>query len=114
MDLFPMLSSNRRVSITLGFSAILAAGCAHVPVATMYKLWSFNALTADPAAIRAAIRVPAVLEPRPRGAKLTLTSTPEGASAPNVSTFLLEEVTEPHELQRLARYERRGYPVRAF
>lgn len=52
--------------------SLLAAGRAHVPVTTMYKLRSFDFAHAGPGAIRAAIRVPAALAPKLGGAKLTL------------------------------------------
>lgn len=88
--------------------SFLAGGCSHVPVATLYRLWSFDFAHADPGAIRAAIRVPAALMPRPGGAKLTLKH--DGA----VETFKLEEVTDAAETARLAPYVRSGYPITAY
>lgn len=92
----------------------LTAGCAHVPVSTIYKLWSFDMLSADPAAIRAAVRYPAALSPRAGGAKLTLTMTGGGLLKPDVRMFVLEDATSPADVGGLEPYKRDNYPVRAF
>lgn len=94
--------------------AVFLAGCGHVPVTTIYKLWSFDFAHADPGALRAAIRVPEALMARPGGAKLTLTHNSSGSTAPVVETFVLEEVKDPRELQQLGRYGRSGYPITAY
>lgn len=88
--------------------SLLAGGCGHVPVTTMYKLWSFDFAVADPGAIRAAIRVPAALAPKPGGAKLTL----EHGGV--TDTFILEEVADRQELALLSPYARSGHPVTAY
>ena len=73
-------------------SALLAlAGCGHVPVATMWKLSSLDATTIDPAALRVAVRYPAILAPRPGGAKLTLTTVAAGGGPPLKTTYVLVE-----------------------
>ena len=88
--------------------SLLAGGCGHVPVTTLYKLWSYDFAQADPGAIRAAIRVPAALAPRPGGAKLTL----EHGGV--TDTFVLEEVTDRQERALLSPYARSGYPVTVY
>lgn len=105
-----------RFARTLAAAALMAfvAGCAHVPVSTIYKLWSFDVLAADPAVIRAAVRYPASLSPRPRGAKLTVTMTGGALLKPEVREFILEDATSPADLGELEPYKRDGYPVRAF
>ena len=104
----------RVVSLFTFCASALVAGCGHIPVTTMYKLWSFDFAHADPGAIRAAIRVPDALMARPAGAKLTLTRNTTGSASPVVETFILEEVRDPRELEQLARFARSGYPVTAY
>lgn len=105
-----------RLARTLTAAALLAlfAGCAHVPVSTIYKLWSFDVLRADPAVIRAAVRYPASLMPRAGGAKLTITLTGGALLKPDVREFILEDATSPADVGELEPYKRNGYPVRAF
>lgn len=95
-------------------AGLLAGGCGHVPVATMYKLWSFDVATADPAAIRAAVRGPAVLAPRPGGAKLTVTVKRPDRAAPEVHEFGLAEAQDAQEMRQLTRFQRAGYPLAAY
>jgi hypothetical protein len=95
-------------------AAAFLAGCSHVPVSTMYKLWSFDVLSADPAAIRAAVRYPESLIPRPGGAKLTVTITGAKGEAPDVRAFVLEETTQGSELTEVSTYNRAGYPIRVY
>lgn len=92
-------------------TSLAVSGCAHVPAATLYKLWTFDMATADPSAIRAAIRYPKVLAPRAGGAKLTLTQADPKGAAPRTHAFVLEELEEGAALDR---FRRQGYPVRAF
>ena len=94
--------------------AALSAGCAHVPVSTIYKLWNFDVLTADPAVIRAAVRYPSALAPRPNGTKLTVTMTGGPTLKPDVREFILEDANSPADTGELTPYKRDGYPVRAF
>lgn len=93
---------------------LLVAGCGHIPVSTMYKLWSFDTATADPAGIRAAIRIPAALRPRDGGAKLTITTRGPGDTKPEVTSFVLKEVSNPAELRHLDRFQRAGYPITLY
>jgi hypothetical protein len=103
-----------RAGFVAGLTAlsVLAAGCAHIPVSTMYTLWTFDMLAADPAAIRAAVRYPASLAPRPGGAKLTVTGPANTDRA--VHTYILEEVTGAGELAQISAFKRTGYPVRGY
>jgi hypothetical protein len=108
----PLVTFARRGLAIVLFAVV--AGCSHVPVSTMYKLWSFDVLAADPAAIRAAARYPASLAPRPGGAKLTLTITGAKGGAPDVRVYVLEETTEAPELTQVSPYRRDGYPIRVY
>ncbi len=108
-----MLRSPALLLLTLAVT-FAAGGCGHVPVGTMYKLWSFDVATADASAIRAAIRFPAALSPRPGGAKLTVTSKDRAGNAPKVMAFVLEVLKDPAEIKELDRLGRTGSRVTAF
>lgn len=101
-------------SLAAAAVSALIAGCAHVPVSTIYKLWSFDVLSADPSVIRAAVRYPAALAPRMGGAKLTVTVTGGTILKPSVHNFILEDATSPADIGELVPHKRDGYPVRAF
>lgn len=108
------LSFRRALVLWPLWTAALLSGCGHIPVTTMYKLWSFDFAHADPGSIRAAIRVPEALMAQPGGAKLTLGRNAAGSASPVAETFILEEVKDPRELQSLTRFARSGYPITAY
>jgi hypothetical protein len=62
-----ILARLTRNSLLAAFGVALS-GCMHVPVTTLYKLWSFDMATADPAILRVATRVPSYFSARPNGA----------------------------------------------
>lgn len=67
-----MIDSVRKATFAAAVAAALAGvGCGHVPVSTMWALRHFDSLSADPAFLRAAIRVPDGILPRPGGVKVT-------------------------------------------
>jgi hypothetical protein len=92
--------------------SLIAAACMHVPVSTMAELWSFDAAKADPAAVRAAVRLPEVLVPRPGGVVLTLSIS--GGSTPEPHEFVLEEAREPMEIAAIAHEQRPGTGLYAY
>jgi hypothetical protein len=96
------------------FATSCVGGCGHVPVTTMYKLWSFDMATADPGVLRAAMRVPSVLAPQPGGVKLSFTTWRDGEKDRHVHDFVLSEVREPAELARLTKYRKRGDVISAY
>lgn len=106
-----ILAARRLLALSL---ATVLAGCGHVPVSTMYKLWSFDVLSADPSAIRAAVRYPESLMPQPGGAKLTVTIAGANGAAPDVRAFVLEETTQGSELTEVSVHNRAGYPIRVY
>lgn len=99
----------------LFFSLLLAAlaGCGHMPVSTIWALRSFDATTVDPAQLRAAIRIPNTLEPRPGGVTLNIGWRREGGE-PHEAEFILKETTEPADLAPLAAEKRPGTSIHAF
>ncbi|MEZ5842154.1 MAG: hypothetical protein R3D27_00285 [Hyphomicrobiaceae bacterium] len=56
----------------LGLLAIGLAACGHVPLTSLYELSRFDPLTVDPAVIRAAVRLPEELRPRPDGVTMDI------------------------------------------
>lgn len=88
--------------------ACLLEGCISIPLGTIAKLWSFDIDSADPAVLRAAVRVPDYLAPRKGGVVLKVLTWKDGDSARHEETFVLEEVASPAELQPVAYYRRKG------
>ncbi|MEQ1648979.1 MAG: hypothetical protein ABL898_10365 [Hyphomicrobiaceae bacterium] len=81
------------VLATLAFVPVFVMGCGHVPVASMWKLRNADAMTVDPAIIRVAVRAPAMLVARPRGAKLIV----KGRATQSAQDFEREFVLEQDE-----------------
>ncbi len=74
--------------------ALTLSGCGHMPVSTMWALRNFDASTADPALLRAAIRIPENLEPRPGGVTLEVGWWRDDESAKkHDAKFVLQETT---------------------
>lgn len=88
-----------RAPVLVLFVALCA--CAHVPLATMYRLMTFDFAAADPAALRVAVRVPDVLAPRPGGVRLLLTLWRDGDPERRMETFVMSEDNDPAELALL-------------
>ena len=73
--------------------ALALSGCGHMPVSTMWALRGFDAATADPASLRAAIRIPESLEPRPGGVTLEVGWWRDGDEAnKRDAKFVLQEI----------------------
>jgi hypothetical protein len=96
----------------IALSAALAA-CGHVPLSTMYRLRNFDARTADPAALRVAVRIPNALQLQPGGVKLAVAYWREGEDAnKREEKFLLQEI--PAEVAYLTAEQRPGTHIHAF
>lgn len=102
----PVALLSARLAAALA-GALALAGCGHVPLSTMARLRSFDAMTLDPAQLRIAIRAPDWIEPRPDGAKLTFKVSRDGALL-REEAFVLEPAEELAERARLAAFQRRG------
>jgi hypothetical protein len=80
-----------------------------MPVSTMWALRSFDGATLDPSVLRAAIRIPEKLEPRPHGVTLTVGWWREGdENAKHETKFVLEETTAPEDVAPLAGEKKPG------
>jgi hypothetical protein len=77
------------------------AGCSHMPVTSMVKLARVDFETSDPAQLRAAIKLPRTLRPRPNGVALRI-AVQVGRAPEEARDFMLREMPEPAELTRQA------------
>jgi hypothetical protein len=77
------------------------AGCSHMPVTSMVKLARVDFETSDPAQLRAAIKLPRTLRPRPNGVALRI-AVQVGRAPEEARDFMLLELPEPAELTREA------------
>lgn len=106
--------SIRAVTTAVLFSFTALPGCSHVPLATIAKLITFDASTADPAVLRAAVRLPPSLVPRPLGVVLTVEMNKAGGRPPEKLDLVLLEVRDADELKPLALFRRDGTQLHAF
>ena len=83
-----------RVLVMLAMS-----GCSHMPVTSMVKLARVDFETSDPAQLRAAIKLPHTLRPRPNGVALRI-AVKVGPAPEEARDFMLRELPEPAELVR--------------
>lgn len=94
--------------------AVLLQGCtslhvmSHVPLTTLSRLSSMKLAEIDPAALRVAARMPERIEPRKDGVKVRIAVAASGRNAGPNEEFVLEPVTEPHEVSALASHRRQG------
>lgn len=93
---------------------LLSGACSHVPLSTIYHLATFDLASADPTALRAAIRHPSSLVPQPGGVKATVTVGHAGEPGHRVHSFVLEPADGPMEMARLAAHLRAGFDVLPF
>lgn len=95
-------------------AAVLLPGCtslhvmSHVPLSTLSRLSSLKLAEIDPAALRVAARLPERLEPRKDGVKVRIAVAASRQAKRTNDEFVLEPVTEAHELAALAGYRRNG------
>lgn len=81
--------------------------CSHVPVSTMWALRNFDAAAVDPAALRAAVRLPDAFEPRPGGVTLTVGWRREGEE-PHEAKIVLKETAAPEDVAPLTHEKNAG------
>lgn len=98
----------------VAFAAALAA-CSHMPVSTMWALRNFDASSVDPAALRAAVRLPETFEPQKGGVTLKIGWWRDGEeSAKREMTFALKETTAPEDVAPLAGEKKAGTHIYAY
>ena len=81
--------------------SLALTGCGHMPVTSMVKLARVDLETSDPAQLRAAIKLPQSLRPRPNGVSLRIGAR-VGRAPEEARDFLLRELPAPAELAREA------------
>jgi len=96
------------------FAAALAA-CSHVPVSTMWALRNFDASSVDPAALRAAVRLPETFEPQRVGVTLKIGWWRDGEEKEkHEMSFALQETTAPEDVAPLAGEQKPGTRIHAY
>lgn len=100
-------SSSARRLLALAAAGLLA-GCAYMPLATIYRLKSFDLGGFDPAALRVAIRISDAVERRP-GTVVKIETVFNGDEASRrVQEIALDAVNDPGELHALASFAQAG------
>lgn len=89
-----------RTALLMAMWGVGLSACGHVPITSLYALWKIDFETTDPAKIRAAIKVPRMIKPRPGGMHLRII-VKTGEAPEVVEDFALVEVTDQDELRAL-------------
>lgn len=92
---------------------LLLSACTAIPVKTLYKLATTDMMSVDPTILRAGVRMPEWVEPRPDGVKLELGMQQEGAE-PMSERFSLESIPAVLEGKSLAAENKPGYKLYAY
>ncbi|MBG0812460.1 hypothetical protein IY145_24325 [Methylosinus sp. H3A] len=91
------------------------AACGHMPVSTLWALRSFDAANVDSKTLRAAIRMPEALEPRPGGVTLTVGWWRDGEeNNRHEAKFALLETTAPEDIAPLTGEKTAGTRLYAY
>jgi len=96
------------------FASLLVAGCASVPVSTMWKLRDFDIVKTDAAKLRVGIRIPEFMQVEPDGATLEITMWNGDQSVRNKEVLVLQVVVEQSELNELARFHKSGFAIHVY
>jgi hypothetical protein len=95
--------------------AFLLAGCASVPLTTMYNLWNFDPWSSDFRTWRAAARLPlagsAELKPQIR---MKIETWRDGDKKRTEDLLVLLPTSDPADIRPLAGEKRAGYSVTAY
>lgn len=94
-------------------AALLLGACTAIPVKTLYKLATTDLMTVDPTVLRAAVRMPEWLAPRPDGVKLELGMKRAG-EAPVSEKIVLEAIPVALEGKALATEGKPGFDLYAY
>lgn len=91
--------------------AILLNACVSMSMKTLYKLATTDPMTVDPVQLRAAVRLPEWILPRPDGVKLDISIKGE---QPLTEHFILEPVPAAMESRALKSENKTGYDLYAY
>ena len=87
--------------LTIAAGALLPA-CSHMPVTSMVRLARVDFTNTDPAQLRAAVKLPRAVQPRPQGVALRIGVT-LASGHEEFQDFLLREVSDPADVVVLHR-----------
>jgi hypothetical protein len=104
----------RRRKLVAGILTLALCACGHMPVTSIYRLRNADFATADPALLRAAVRIPAALMPLPAGVNLDIKISTEGGSDGREEHFVLRELTSETDLAALQSERRAGFAIHVF
>jgi hypothetical protein len=76
------------------------AACGHMPVTSMVKLARIDFVSSDPAQLRAAVKLPRTIEPRPQGLVMRVTVKLANGQE-EAQDFPLREVSDPADVLAL-------------
>jgi hypothetical protein len=97
------------------FLAFALAGCASIPMSTMYNLWNFDPWQSDFRTWRAAARVPLVgseaIKPR---IVMKIETWREGQKNRTEDVFVLQPTDDPSDVNPLAKERRPGTSLTAY
>jgi len=95
--------------------AVLLAGCASIPLKTMYNLWNFDPWQSDFRTWRAAARLPLqggeAIKPR---IVFRIQTWHDGQQGKTEDIFSLQNTTEPSDTTPLVNERRAGYALQAY
>lgn len=77
-------------------------GCGHMPVTSMLKLARIDFTNTDPAQLRAAVKLPRLVQPKPQGVALRIGVRLSGGQE-EFQDFVLREVSDPKDVLALHR-----------
>lgn len=88
------------VSVLLLVAAL--GGCSHMPVTSMLKLARIDFTNTDPAQLRAAVKLPRLVQPQPQGIALRVGVKLSGGQE-EFQDFVLRETSDPKDVLALHR-----------
>ncbi len=81
---------------------VALGGCGHMPVTSMLRLARIDFTSTDPAQLRAAVKLPRVVQPKPHGVALRIGVRLSGGQE-EFQDFMLREVSDPKDVLALHR-----------
>jgi hypothetical protein len=92
-----VLSRQRKRTCPIIAATLFLAACGHMPVTSMIKLARVDFSKADPPHVRAAVKLPRTVKPRPQGVALRITVKLANGHE-EFADFILREVSDPKDL----------------